>query len=138
MGTPGLYRNRVEVINRLCRLVPHFGIALLSYLPEKNCILATYPDELRERQVRRLAERDMRDWEYRIVITAVNRADVCYAIDTLCKLLNFDDARIATAAAARHWPEFEQIEPAIREEPRAGVDARGPHAHALSTATSDA
>ena len=48
-------------------------------------------------------------------MTAVSRDDVDRAVDAICELLGLDDTRVAAAAVARNFPEFEQIEPAMRD-----------------------
>ena len=47
---PGVYSRRVFVLNRLCRLVPQAGLALLVCLVEKNLVNARYQNEVHKRQ----------------------------------------------------------------------------------------
>ena len=84
---------------------------LLKY----DLIAGSYPNEVRKRQIRRLAEHDVSNWEYHVTMTAVSRDDVDRAVDAICELLGLDDTLVAAAAVARNFPEFEQIEPAMRD-----------------------
>ena len=55
----GVNRSRVQVVDRLYRLVLHFGLALMSMLLKYDLIAGSYPNEVRERQIRGLAEHDV-------------------------------------------------------------------------------
>ena len=68
---PGVDSRRVLAINRLCRLVPKAGLALLVCLVDATLVNAGYQNEVRERQQRRIEAGDRNDFEFRVVMTAV-------------------------------------------------------------------
>ena len=107
---PGVDSRRVLVTNRLCRLVPQAGLALLVCLVD-----AILENEVREFQQRRLEASDRSDFEFRVVMTAVTEMDVRRAVDAICDYLNWDDDRVAPAAESLRFPKFEHLEPAIRQ-----------------------
>ena len=106
---------RVLVTNRFCRLVPQAELVLLVCLVDANIVNADYQNEVRERQQRRFEAGDRSDFEFRVGITAVTEMDVRRAIDAICDYLNWDDDRVAAAAKSLRFPEFEHLEPAIRQ-----------------------
>ena len=110
---PNVDSRRVFVTNRLCRLVPQAGLALLVCLVEPNFVNAGYQNELRERQQRRLEAGDRSDFEFRVVMTAVTEMDVRGAIDAIYEYLNWDDDRVAAAAESLRFSKFEHLDFAI-------------------------
>ena len=84
---PGVDTCRVYVVNRLCRLVSHAGLALLVRLLEANLVNAGYQSKVRKRQHRRLEEHDRDDFEFRVVMTALTNMEVKRAIDAICDYL---------------------------------------------------
>ena len=76
---------------------------------------AGYQNKVRERQQRRLEAGNRSDFEFRVVMTAVTEMDVRRAVDAICDYLNWDDDRVAAAAASLQFPEFEHIDPLIQQ-----------------------
>ena len=111
---PGVDSRRIVVVNRLCRLVPQAGLALLVCFVEANLVNAGNQNEVRERQQRRL-EACHRNVKFRVVMTAVTNMDVKRAIDAICEYLNWDDNTVRKTAESMQFPEFEHLEPANRQ-----------------------
>ena len=88
---------------------------MLVCLVYANLVNAGYQNEVRERQQRLLEAGDRSDFEFRVVMTAVTEMDVRRAVDAICDYLNWDDDRVAAAAESLRFPEFEHLEPVIRQ-----------------------
>ena len=112
---PGVDTRRLFVDNRLYRLVLQAGLALMVCLVEANLVDAGYQNEVRERQQRRLDAGHRTDFEFLVVITAVTNMDVGRAIDANCDYFNWDDNRIAAVSESLRFPEYERIDPAMRQ-----------------------
>ena len=82
-------------------------------LVDSKLVSAGYPNEVRERQQRRLETGDRSDFEFCVMMIAVTEMDVRRAIDAICEYLNWDYDRVAAAAESLRIPEFEHFEHAI-------------------------
>ena len=91
------------------------GLALLICIVDANLVYAGYQTEVRERQQGWLEAGDWRDFEFRVVMTAVTNMDVKRAIDVIYDYLNWDDERVAPAAESLRVPEFEHLKPEVNQ-----------------------
>ena len=84
-------------------------------LVNANLVNAGYQNKVRKHKQRLLEAGDWSNFEFRIVMTAVTEMDVKRAIDAICDYLNWDDDQVAAVAESLRFPEFEHLEPAIRQ-----------------------
>ena len=105
----GLDPRRTEVVNRLCRLVPQFGIALVNRLVHANVLSEITAAEWAERQVVRVQRRDREEAVFVIVLAVQDDRVLGRAQDVLAQILNFDDAAIASYASMHNFPDFENV-----------------------------
>ena len=72
----GIDLRRFEAVNRMFDLAPHFGLAMLRLLVERDVVPADYPSELAGRQRTRIATRDTSLVVYAININAPDAESV--------------------------------------------------------------
>ena len=106
----GIDLRRFETVNRLFALAPHFGLAFLRLIVDRDIVPADYPNELAGRQRTRIATRDTSLVVYPININAPNAETVATAADAIEDFLMLDDAKVGALAEMIGFPEFEVIE----------------------------
>ena len=102
----GLEPSRLEVVNRLMRIVPHHGLALLSLLTERGFVTEAARDEFRRTQTRRHLESDTSSHVFELVVHAPNR-NAQRAFYSTIVFLAMDDDTLWTRARTMEFPEFE-------------------------------
>ena len=105
----GLDPRRKEVVNRRCRLVPYFGIALVNRVVHANVLFEITAAEWAERQVVQVQRRDHEKAVFVILIAVHDDRVLGRTQDVLAQMLNFDDAAIASYASMHNFPEFENV-----------------------------
>ena len=96
-----------EVVNRLLRVAPHHGLALLVMLTERGFISETRKDELRREQTHRHLASDSSPRVYEIAPEAGSNEKQRRFYAAITAFLNADDDALWARARAAEWPEFE-------------------------------
>ena len=106
----GIDLRRFETVNRLFALAPHFGLALLRLLVQRDIVPADYPPELANRQRTRIATHDTSLVVFAININAPDAESIAEAASAIEDFLMLDDEKIAALAERLDFPEFEALE----------------------------
>ena len=99
--------SRLEVVNRLMRIGPHHGLALLSLFTEKGFVTEAASDEFRRTQTRRHLVSDTSSHVFELVVHAPNRNAMRAFYATIVVFLAMDDDTLWTRARTMEFPEFE-------------------------------
>ena len=106
----GIDLRRFETVNRMFAVAPHFGLAFLRLLVERDIVPASYATELANRQRVRLSVHDPTLAVFAININAPDAETVETAAAAFEEFLMLDDIKIAALAEACEFPEFEAVE----------------------------
>ena len=105
----GLDPRRIEVCNCLCRLVPHFGLALLNRFVANDVIPERVQAEMIDRQVARIGRGEREDFVFTLAIPVHETGVRARAEHVLTAILQVDDEAIAAYASMVAFPEFENV-----------------------------
>ena len=105
--THDLDQPKLEATNRLLRIAPHLGLALLVMLVENGLIAETRQEALRREQTGRHLANDTTTHVYEIARNAPTRAKQHRFYKTVNAFLAADDDTLRARSRAAEWPNFE-------------------------------
>ena len=106
----GIDLRRFEAVNRMFAVAPHFGLAFLRLLIERDVVPASYATELANRQRGRLSINDRTTVVFALNINAPDAETLETAATAFEEFLMLDDIKIAALAEKCEFPEFEAVE----------------------------
>ena len=98
---------KFEVTNRLLRIAPHLGVALMVMLVDAGLITQTRKEELRREQTRRHLAGDTATRVYEIAPDAPSRSRQCLFYQTVSGFLGADDDTLEARLRSAEWPAYE-------------------------------
>ena len=98
---------KVEVTNRLQRIAPHLGVALLVMLVDAGLITQTRKEKMRRDQTRRNLAGDTSTRMYEIALDAPSLARQCLFYQTVSGFLGAVDDTLETLSRSAEWPAYE-------------------------------
>ena len=104
--THDLDQPKLEASNRLLRIAPHLGLALLVMLVENGLITETRHEALRNEQTGRHIANDTTTRVYEIVPNAPTRDKQHRFYKTVNIFLAADDDMLRARSRAAEWPDF--------------------------------
>ena len=105
--THDLDQPKLEATNRLLRIAPHLGLALLVMLVENGLIAETPQEALRREQTVRHLANDTTTHVYEIAPNATTRDKQHRFYKTVNVFLAADDDTLRARSRAAEWPDFE-------------------------------
>ena len=105
--TYDLDQPKLEATNRLLRIAPHLGLALLVMLVNNGLIAETRQEALRREQTGRHLANDTTMHAYEIAPNAPTRDKQHRFYKTVNAFLAADDDTLPARSRAAEWPEFE-------------------------------
>ena len=98
---------KLDATNRLLRIAPHLGLALLVMLVENGLIAETRQEALRREQRGRHLANDTTTRVYDIAPNALTRDKQHRFYKTVNAFLAADDETLRALSRAAEWPDFE-------------------------------
>ena len=105
--THDLDQPKLEATNRLLRIAPHLGLALLVMLVENGLIAETRQEALRGKQTGRHLANDTTTHVYEIAPNAPTRDKQHRYYKIVNAFLAADDDTLRARSRAAEWPDFE-------------------------------
>ena len=106
-NTHDLDQPKLEATNRLLRIAPHLGLALLVMLVKNGLIAETRQEALRREQTGRNLPNDTTTCVYEIALNARTRDKQHRFYKTVNAFLAADDDTLRARSRAAEWPDFE-------------------------------
>ena len=106
-NTHDLDQPKLEATNRLVRIAPHLGLALLVMIVENGLITETRQEALRREQTARHLANDTTTLVYEIAPIAPTRDKQHRFYKTVNAFLAADDDTLRARSRAAEWPDFE-------------------------------